>query len=129
MQHFFPYFDVIDVNWNNVLGETLKSTLSNKQKKDFYVTLSQMIAKIEDGHGVVYMEQMYHLPIRTEFIENKIVITASNDKALKRGDIIKKMDEKPVMKVLIVRSMNLNKKKRYWQMLKQSFMIEEEAAG
>ena len=100
LQHFFPYFDVIDVNWHNVLGETLKSTLANKQKKDFYVTLSQMIAKIEDGHGIVLSEQMYHLPIRTEFIEDKIVITASNDEALKRGDIIKKMDEKPVMKVL-----------------------------
>ena len=100
LQHFFPYFDVIDVNWNNVLGETLKNTLENKRKKDFFVTLSQMLAKIEDGHGVVYSEQMYHLPIRTELIENKIVITASRDTTLKRGDIIKKIDEKPVMEAL-----------------------------
>jgi len=43
-------------------------------KKDFYITLSQMIFKIDDGHGMVLEEAMYLLPIRTEFIENKIVI-------------------------------------------------------
>jgi len=100
LQHFFPYFDVIDVDWHKVLGETLKGSLENKRKKDFFITLSRMIAQIDDGHGIIYGEQMYHLPIRTEFIENKIVITASNDTALKRGDIIKRMDDKPVMEVL-----------------------------
>ena len=100
LQHFFPYFDVIDTDWNKVLGETLKSTLENKRKKDFFVTLSRMIAQIDDGHGIVSGEQMYHLPIRTEFIENKIVITASNNTELKRGDIIKKIDGKPVMDTL-----------------------------
>lgn len=100
LQHFFPYFDVIDTDWNNVLRETLKSALIDNQQKDFWVTLSKMIAKLNDGHGVVYGEQMYHLPIRTEFIENEIVITASNDAALKRGDIIKTINGKPAMKVL-----------------------------
>jgi hypothetical protein len=100
LQHFFPYFDVIDTDWNEVLGETLESTLHNTCKTDFFTTLSQMFAKLNDGHGVVYGEQMYCLPIRTEFIENKIVITASNDTILKRGDIIHKMDGKPVMKAL-----------------------------
>jgi len=100
LQHFFPYFDVIDVDWNSVLGETLKSTLTNERQKDFWVTLSRMIAQLDDGHGVVYGEQMYHLPIRTEFIENEIVITASNNAALVRGDIVKTMNGKPAMKVL-----------------------------
>lgn len=100
LQHFFPYFDVIDADWNKVLGETLKSTLENTRKKDFFVTLSQMFSKIDDGHGVVYSEPMYSLPIQAEFIENKIVITASGDTLLKRGDIIKKMDGKSVMTAL-----------------------------
>jgi C-terminal processing protease CtpA/Prc len=101
LQHFFPYFDVIDADWNKVLGETLESTLANRRKKDFFITLSQMIAQIDDGHGgIVYGEQMYHLPIRTEYIENKIVITASDNAELKRGDIIRKIDRKPVMKAL-----------------------------
>ena len=103
LQHFFPYFDVIDTDWNKVLGETLKSTLGNTQKKDFFLTLRQMIAKINDGHGAVLGEQMYHLPIQTEFIENKIVITASNDTTLKRGDIIIRIDKKSAMEELDVK--------------------------
>ena len=101
LQHFFPYFDVIDVDWNNVLGETLKNTIGNQSKKDFFVTLSEMFAKIEDGHGIVFGEQMSYLPIRSEFVENEIVITASHDTSLKRGDIIKKIDGKSVMEALV----------------------------
>ncbi len=100
LQHFFPYFDVIDTGWNEVLGETIKSTLTNKRKKDFFVTLSQMISKIDDGHGMVLEEPMYLLPVRAEFIENKIVITASMDTTLKRGDIILEIDRKLVMDAL-----------------------------
>ena len=100
LQHFFPYFDVIDTDWNKELKKTLKSTLENKRKKDFFVTLCQMIAQIDDGHGFVFGEHLYHLPIRTELIENKIVITASKNTELLRGDIIKKIDGKSVMKVL-----------------------------
>jgi len=100
LQHFFPYFDVIDVDWNEALNETLKRTFTNNRKKDFFVTLRQMIAKLNDGHGVVSGEQIYPLPIKTEFIEKEIVITASNDSALKRGDIIKKIDGKAVMEAL-----------------------------
>ena len=100
LQHFFPYFDVIDTDWNSILGETIKSTLINDQQKDFWLTLSRMIAQLNDGHGAVFDEKMYHLPIRTEFIENEIVITATNDDALKRGDIVKTINGKPAMMVL-----------------------------
>lgn len=101
LQHFFPYFDVIDTNWNEVLGETLNSTLSNKHKEDFYITLSRMIAQIDDGHGIIYDTEMFLMPlIRTEYIENKIVITASKDTTLKRGDIILEINGKPAMEVL-----------------------------
>ena len=100
LQHFFPYFDVINTDWDEVLGETLKSTLTNRRRKDFFVTLSRMISKIHDGHGIVLEERMYLLPIRTELIENKIVITASNDSTLKRGDIILEIDGKLAIEAL-----------------------------
>ena len=100
LQHFFPYFDVIDTDWNSVFTQTLKNTLANKTRQDFYVTLSQMTAQTKDGHGWIELERMYHLPIRTEFIENQIVITASENTALQKGDIIKSIDGKPVMRAL-----------------------------
>jgi C-terminal processing protease CtpA/Prc len=100
LQHFFSFFDVIDTDWEQVLGETLKSALADKRKKDFFVTLSRMFAQLDDGHGIVFGEQMYHLSIRTELIENRIVVTASKAAGVETGDIIEKIDGKPVMKVL-----------------------------
>ncbi len=100
-QHFYPYFDVIKTNWEAVLSKSLEETYTNVDKKDFTKTLSKMVAKLEDGHGVVYGEKMYHPPIRTEFIENKIVITATNDSIFKPGDIIKKVDGIKSEKVLM----------------------------
>jgi C-terminal processing protease CtpA/Prc len=102
-QHFYPYFDVIGTNWETVLPETLEETYSNNDKPDFTRTLSKMVAKLEDGHGVVYggEKMYYHPPIRTELIENKIVITAKNDSIFKTGDIIKKVDGIKAEKVLM----------------------------
>ena len=100
IHHFSPYLDVIDTDWNEVLATTLKSTLTNTQKNDFFVTLSQMIAKLEDGHGTILADKMYLLPIRTEFIENEIVITASSDSTLKRGDIIRQINGKSAVETL-----------------------------
>ncbi len=91
-QHFYPYFDVIETNWEKAFSETLEETYSNNDKADFTKTLSKMVAKLEDGHGVVYGERLYHLPIRTELIGQNIVITASNDPQLKIGDIIRKVN-------------------------------------
>jgi len=91
-QHFYPYFDVIKTNWEKVLPQTLEKAYLNSNKKDFTITLSEMVAELEDGHGVVYGERMYNLPIRTEWIENKIVITASRDPQFKIGDIITKVN-------------------------------------
>ncbi len=101
IQHFFPYFDVIDTDWNAILDETLKNVLSDKNKKEFYVTLCKMMAKLNDGHGIVFNEEMFHLPIHTELIENNIVITASENESVQQGDIIKTVDGKPAMDVLL----------------------------
>ena len=59
-----------------------------------------MVAKLDDGHGLVLSEPIYSLPIKTKFVENKIIITSSKDSNLKRGDIILKIDDRPVMEAL-----------------------------
>ena len=95
IQHFYPYFDVIDVDWGNVLKVTLNEALLDNDGNEFYDTLKKMIAKLQDGHGVVYYKQMplAPLPIRVEWIENQFIVTASLDTAnIKSGDIIEKID-------------------------------------
>ncbi len=98
-QHFYPYFDVIKTDWQQVLPETLAKTMECTGKADFMKVLCEMAAALEDGHGYVRGEAMYHLPIRTELIEGNIVVTASNTSLIKAGDIIRKVNGMDAMKV------------------------------
>lgn len=106
VQHFYPYFDVVKVDWNQVLLETLRETFLNKSNIEFYFTLRKMIAKINDGHGAVFYSNkdlpIYGLSIRTELIENKIVVTASLDTLITPGDIINRIDGKTGLEELAV---------------------------
>lgn len=97
LQHFYPYFDVVNADWDNVLTETLSGALKDKTSDEFYDTLRKMIAKIQDGHGVVYYQREKPIggfKIRVELIENNIVVTGSQEAELQKGDIIKSIDGK-----------------------------------
>ena len=95
-QHFYPYFDVVDVNWDKELTNTLKEALADTSEKDFLSTLSRLVAKIQDGHGGVFHELLMNqsgLPFMVDWIENQVVITASEDESnFRKGDIILAID-------------------------------------
>jgi hypothetical protein len=104
-QHFYPYFDVVDVNWDRELTNGLISALEDETETDFFYTLSRMVARLKDGHGNVYhrfwMEQA-GLPIKVDWIENRVVVTVSRDPAhFQRGDIILEIDGVTAEKALL----------------------------
>jgi C-terminal processing protease CtpA/Prc len=95
-QHFYPYFDVVDVDWQRELTKALNSALEDKTEKEFFYTLSRLVARLQDGHGNVYhrtrMDQA-GLPIKVGWIEDQVVVTASQDPGrFKKGDIILEID-------------------------------------
>ena len=93
-QHFYPYHDVVKVDWNNVLTQTLEEVYNGKSEIEFLNTLRKMVAKLEDGHGVVYNNRFTHwiLPISVAWIENKAVVTASGSTRFLPGDILESID-------------------------------------
>jgi C-terminal processing protease CtpA/Prc len=95
-QHFYPYFDVVEVDWDRELTDALKSALEDKTERDFFFTLSRMVAKLQDGHGNVYHNiwmQQAGLPIKVDWIENEVVVTVSQDPVhFQLGDIILEID-------------------------------------
>jgi len=95
-QHFYPYFDVVDVDWDKELTNALRSALADENEKDFFYTLSRLVAKLQDGHGNVYHNvwmQQTGIPIKVDWIENQVVVTVSKDLAhFQRGDIILEID-------------------------------------
>lgn len=78
-QHFYPYFEVVDVDWDGVLRESLRRALVDRAPEDFLRTLRWMVAQLGDGHGWVSYQggpQLAGLPLRLGFVEDRVVITA-----------------------------------------------------
>lgn len=95
-QHFYPYFDVVDVDWNLELTNALRRAMTDKNEEDFYYTLCGLIAKLQDGHGSLIhkiQREWASLPFRTDWIEDQVVVTVTKDTTkVHKGDIIVSVD-------------------------------------
>jgi hypothetical protein len=102
-QHFHPYLDSVGVDWEEVLRSTLRRSLADRTSEDFYATLSEMVARLEDGHGYIFRQppRTGGWPIRAAVVEERVVITgASTGSEFKKGDIIERIDGRDAMEVL-----------------------------
>ncbi|UCH97103.1 MAG: hypothetical protein JSV88_09695 [Candidatus Aminicenantes bacterium] len=103
-QHFYPYFDVVKVNWDNVLTDTLQKAQTDGNEKDFLLTLREMVAKLDDCQANVYhpiVKTQAGLPFKVVWLDNRVVITFSRDKRFKPGDIILSIDGVNAEKALL----------------------------
>ncbi|MCX6320631.1 MAG: S41 family peptidase [Bacteroidia bacterium] len=93
-QHFFPYFDVLNVDWENELTKTLINTYSINSQSDYYFELMRMTAKLEDAHvSIMGFNAIGNgLKIKVDLFDNDIVVTSSGSELIKKGDIIKSID-------------------------------------
>lgn len=51
LEHFYPYFDVVDVDWDGVLTDALAAAAAAPDSAAYERTLRRMIAQLDDGHG------------------------------------------------------------------------------
>jgi C-terminal processing protease CtpA/Prc len=97
-QHFYPYFDVVKVDWHAALKDAIREAYVNKYAYEFQKTLQHLTARLKDGHIGVYSahQGQFIPPFTWEWIENELVIThvADSSIGLKRGDIVKKIDSR-----------------------------------
>jgi C-terminal processing protease CtpA/Prc len=94
-QHFYPYFDVVQTNWQAALAEALANAYQDKNQLDFLKNLKKFTAKLKDGHGYVSLKgdnsKSYHLPVSWDWIEKQLVITTIYDETLANiqvGDVV-----------------------------------------
>ncbi len=77
LQHFYPYFDAVDCDWNAELSKALRAAATDPDASRFRVTLAHMVAALHDGHGNVNSRQpLTILPVGWSWIEDRLVITA-----------------------------------------------------
>lgn len=92
-EHFYPYFDVVKVDWEKELQEAIMKSYSDTTKLDHLITLEQFTAPLKDGHISVNnnsIKNFFIPPVSWEWIENKLVITEvyNNKYSIKIGDIV-----------------------------------------
>jgi hypothetical protein len=90
-QHFYPYFDVVKVDWDNALTSAIQESLKDTTAQEHSTTLRRLVAKLQDGHGVVYFPdpKAGDLPARFDWIEDNLTVTATqDDKVFQKGDVI-----------------------------------------
>lgn len=97
-QHFHPYFDVVDVNWEQALREALLRSYKDKDGRDHLITLQKFTALLQDGHISIngMFNERYVPLIAWEWIEDQLVITGVFDTEidLMPGDVISRIDGK-----------------------------------
>lgn len=95
-QHFYPYFDVVDTDWEAVLDQTLADVADDATPQDTHRTLRRMVAQLHDGHGNVMSPvaaDESSVTATLGWVEGKIVVLAvPKDSPLQRGDVVVRID-------------------------------------
>lgn len=101
LQHFYPYFDVVAVDWAAALDEALVASVQANDGEVFRAALERMIAALADGHANVLTEGTRGttggLPLTFEWIEDAAVVVASATPLVRRGDVLAAVDGVPTL--------------------------------
>jgi C-terminal processing protease CtpA/Prc len=99
LHHFYPYFDVIDENWDAVLDDAIDDVLDDNDAADLHDTLERLVARLHDGHGRVSgpLPPRGRLPVSMMRVDGTIVVLAvAPDTGLMPGDEIVALDGDPI---------------------------------
>lgn len=95
-RHFYPYFDVVDVDWSARLPPLLRDAREAQGGLAMLTVLQKLVATTQDGHGTVFwgaQPKEGYPPFRAEWIEGQVVVTRSLDESRFRiGDVIPGVD-------------------------------------
>ena len=104
---FYPYKHLTDAPWNAVLTDFIPRILENKSALDYQMTVAEMVARMQDSHGVAsgLRDLNAHLgtfapPVRLASAGGKLVVVevmeAARAAGIKLGDVIVAVDGEPV---------------------------------
>jgi C-terminal processing protease CtpA/Prc len=103
LQHFWPYWNVVTIDWNAELDTALAEALADRTMDDHKATLQRLAAAAPDGHAGVRCPgttQLEDPAVVLDWIEGQAVVAASDDARVKAGDVIAAIDARPTADVL-----------------------------
>lgn len=98
LQHFYPHFEALDVDWSAALSATIADVLDDRGPDDLTRTLQRMGARLQDAHVFVRGPGAAPagIPARLARIEGRIVVVAAADGALRIGDRLLRIDGRAI---------------------------------
>jgi len=114
IQYYFPYKNLIEEDWKNVLSEFIPKFINAKNELEYKLATLELIARVHDTHANIwgydntlnnYWGEKYS-PLGITFIENKVIVTDYLDKKLGKetgliiGDNITKINSKLVTDIV-----------------------------
>jgi C-terminal processing protease CtpA/Prc len=105
-QHFYPYFDVVDTDWPQVLESALTGTLDAADETAYHHVLRRLLAQLHDGHAFTLVDRsadVYSPHVRLSWVEDSLVVLEASGKAaysVAAGDVILTIDGQPAAQVL-----------------------------
>lgn len=114
IQYFYPNKGLIGKNWKDVLKEFVPRFINATDELAYKQAALALIASIHDTHANIWSNDqalkaykgINSAPIKITFIEGKAVVTGISDKlsndgkGLKIGDVIEKVDGRPVEEII-----------------------------
>ena len=90
IQYYFPYKNLIEEDWKNVLEEFIPKIINANNETEYTLTVLELIGKVHDTHANIWGSNqalnsylgLNNAPIELTFIENKAVVTSYHDKKL-----------------------------------------------
>lgn len=103
-EHFFPYFDVVNTDWDAALPAALAKAAEDGDEIAYLGTLRELVAKLHDGHGQVMnaaLPARSMLPLALEWAGNDLVVVGKHESVTSSvtiGDSVISIDGKPIAK-------------------------------
>ena len=109
MNYFFPYLDVLDVEWNEILLEYIPVMLGGTDRLSYELTLARMAHHLHDAHivfnGTTFFEDTfgrYVVPVRLIAAEGRLVVyeISGRNNPLVRGDVVLSINNRDIDEVV-----------------------------
>lgn len=103
--YWYPYRDLIQGNWDNVLREFVPKVYAASDSTSYRLVMMSLVARINDGHANLWSALRlrppagaYYVPVKTRFVEGKVIVSGYLDSTrgpatgLRIGDVIVAVD-------------------------------------
>lgn len=113
IQYYFPYKNLIQEDWKNVLIEFIPRLINTKDSTEYTLAVQELIARVHDTHANVWGNKALsdyrgrrYAAVEVTFIEEKPVVTGyynektGKETGLQKGDIITSVNGRPYQDIV-----------------------------